>query len=394
MGRTCVIIPAYNNGRTAAAVIRGALAQLPDVIFVDDGSTDETALAAGQFPGVTVIRHERNLGKGAALLSGFARALSLGFGRAVSLDADGQHLPEDIPAFLGAAARDPEALFVGSRRRVGAKVSFGSRFANRFSDFWFWLESGASLPDTQCGFRSYPLPAIDRLKLDKKRYDFEVEVLVKAAWLGVPLKAVPVTAVYLPEGERVSHFRPFIDFMRISHLYTLFFFMRFFLPAPLQRVSCDKSLAGASFFKKLAVVTRGVFTESVADPLGTSLSIALGVMMGILPIWGFQMLGASLAAARLRLNSFIAVAASNISFPAVAPFIFYFALVLGHALLAGSLDLSPAFDGGVRQLAAERLPEWLLGSVVLALGAALAAGGLSYIGITLANRVSGRYRDA
>ncbi|HBA61378.1 MAG TPA: DUF2062 domain-containing protein [Elusimicrobia bacterium] len=393
MGRTCVIIPAYNNGRTAAAVIRGALAYLPDVIFVDDGSTDGTQRAAAGLPGVTVLRHDKNRGKGAALLSGFAKALALGFDRAITMDSDGQHLPEDIPAFLGAAAREPEALFVGSRKRVGARVSFGSRFANKFSDFWFWLESGASLPDTQCGFRSYPLAAIDRLKLDKRRYDLEVEVLVKAAWLGVPLRAVPVTAVYLPAGERVSHFRPFVDFMRISHLYTLFFFMRFFLPAPLQRVSCDRSLEGVSFLKKLRVVTRSTLTEAVSAPLNTSLSIGFGMMLGILPIWGFQMLTASLVAARLRLNSFIAVAASNISFPAIAPFIFYFALVLGHALLTGAVDFSPAFDGGLRQLAAERLPEWLLGSVVLGVAAGLAGGLLSYAALSLVRAVL-RYRDA
>lgn len=394
MSGTCIILPAYNNCRTAGAVIRGALGHVPDLIFVDDGSTDGTAGVLREFPGITVVRHEKNRGKGAALMSGFSKALALGFDHAVSIDADGQHLPDDIPRFLAAIEQDPAAIYVGSRKSVGARVSPFSRFANRFSDFWFWLESGAELPDTQCGFRSYPLKAIDRLRLKKTHYDFEVEVLVKAAWSGVPLKPVPVTAVYLPAGERVSHFRPIIDFLRISHLYTLFFIMRFFLPSILQELACDKSLVGASFSKKLRVVTHGTYTEAVSKPFNTSASIALGLLMGILPIWGFQMITASFVAARLRLNKFVAVAASNISFPAVIPLIFYCALVIGHALLTGSLDFSPALAGGLRQVAAARFAEWFIGSVVLAVAVALAGGAISFLAITLINRATGRCRDA
>lgn len=392
MSGTCIILPAYNNGKTVGAVITGILRQLPDLIFVDDGSTDCTAEVLKGFPGITVVRHGVNQGKGAALMSGFAKALELGFDHAISIDADGQHLPEDLPRFIAAIEQDPAALYVGSRKRVGAKVSPFSRFANAFSDFWFRLESGASLPDTQCGFRSYPLKAVGRLRLKKKHYDFEVEVLVKAAWSGVPLKPVPVTAVYLPAGERVSHFRPVKDFLRISHLYTLFFIMRFFLPTILQELSCDKSLVGVPFLKKLRLAFRGVYDEAVSRPVNTSASIGLGLMMGIFPIWGFQMVSAAFLAARFRLNKFIAVTASNISFPAVIPLIFYCALVIGHALLSGQVDLSPALSGDPRLVAAEKFAEWALGSVVLGVAAGLAGGALSYLFITLLNRA--RFQDA
>ena len=391
MSGICVILPAYNNGKTVGAVIGGALRHVQDMVFIDDGSTDGTAEVLKGFPGITVVRHEENQGKGAALMSGFTKALELGFDHAISIDADGQHLPEEIPAFIAAIARDPAAIYVGSRKRVGAKVSPFSRFANRFSDFWFWLESGASLPDTQCGFRGYPLRVVDRLRLKKKHYDFEVEVLVKAAWSGVPLKPVPVTAVYLPAGERVSHFRPVKDFLRISHLYTLFLFMRFFLPAILQEISCDKTLVGVPFSKKLRLASRGIYNEAVSNPLNTSVSIGLGLMMGILPVWGFQMVTAAFLAARFRLNKFIAVAASNISFPAVIPLIFYGALVIGHALLTGSVDVSPSLDGGLRQAAAEKFAEWVLGSVVLAITSGLVGGAFSYLVLALLNRV--RFQD-
>ncbi len=394
MSGTCILLPAYNNCKTAGAVIRGALRQLPALIAVDDGSTDGTAEVLREFPGIIVIRHERNLGKGAALMSGFGKALSLGFDHAISIDADGQHLPDDIPRFLTAIGQDPGAIYVGSRKSVGARVPLTSLCANRFSDFWFRLESGARLPDTQCGFRSYPLRAIDRLRLEKTHYDFEVEVLVKAAWSGVPLKSIPVTVVYLSVAERVSHFRPVKDFLRISHLYTLFFIMRFFLPSILQEMLCDKSLVGVSFAKKLRIAAQGIFVESVSNPFNTSASIGLGLMIGILPIWGFQLITAVFLATRLRLNKFVAVAASNISFPAVIPLIFYCALVIGHALLSGSLDFSPALNGDLRRIAAEKFTEWALGSVVLAVAVALVGGAVSYIAITLINRAAERYRDA
>jgi uncharacterized protein (DUF2062 family) len=386
MSRTCVVLPTYENAKTVGAVIRETLQHVPDLIVVDDGSTDGTAKVLSEFPGITVVRHERNKGKGAALLSGFAKASSLGFDRVITIDADGQHLPSEIPLFLAADEENPDAIWVGSRKRIGAKVSWGSRFANRFSDFWFWLESGAKLSDTQCGFRSYPLPLIERLRLDKTHYDLEVEVLVKGAWLGAKLKDVPVTAVYLPAGQRVSHFSPMRDFLRISHLYTLFFFIRFFLPTALQKMVCDQAFSDLSMNQKVRLVAKDMFEEAVQKPADFSVSVGLGLMLGIFPIWGIQTLSATLLAERFKLNKFASVVASNISFPAVIPFIFYFALVLGHALLSGQLDFNVVSLGDAHIRVAQKVIEWICGSVVLGILVGVIGAISTYIFVSFIGR--------
>src|SRR5665213_1388475 len=393
MNRTCIVLPTYNNGKTVGDVIRGVLTYSADLIVVDDGSTDITEKVLEEFPKILVIRHESNRGKGAAMMSGFTKARAIGFDRAITIDADGQHLAEEIPLFLQAAESAPDAIFVGSRKRIG-RVAWTSRLANRISDFWFWLESGTRLPDTQCGFRSYPLELIGRLRLEKSHYDFEVEVLMKAAWVGAPLKPVSMTALYFPPEQRVSHFHPIKDSLRIFHLFTLFFLMRFFLPSGFQKVSCDYSFSNIPFPKKIRLVAKDFVREAVSNPLNFSTSIGLGMMMGILPIWGFQTFSATLLADRLRLNKFAAVVSSNISFPLVIPFIFYAALVIGHFLFSGTLDFHPVLQGGLRQVAAQKLPEWFWGSVVLAVATGMAAGGVTYLFASFINRFRGPLGNA
>jgi len=393
MIRTCVVLPTYNNCKMIGDVIKGILTHSPHLIVVDDGSTDASEKVLQEFKNILVIRHKRNRGKGAAMMSGFAKARDMGFDRAITIDADGQHLADEIPLFLAAAELDPNAIFVGARKRIG-RVAWTSRLANRFSDFWFWLESGVSLPDTQCGFRSYPLELINRLSLRKDHYDFEVEVLVKAAWMDTPLKPVPMTAIYFPPEQRVSHFRPIKDSLRIAHLFTLFFFMRFFLPSGFQKVASDNSFSGISVTKMLHVVAKNFASEARSRPFNFSASIGLGVMMGILPIWGFQTVCATLLADRLRLNKFAAVVSSNISFPVVVPFIFYAALVIGHFLFSGVLDFHPVLQGNLRQVAAQKFGEWFWGSLVLAIVTGLAGVFVTYLTAGFINRFRGPLGNA
>ena len=181
----CVIIPTFNNEGTLADVVRRSFQECDDVIVVDDGSTynvrekllktpeativsplngktiEAPSGAVGGASGVglnlTIVTHDRNRGKGRALSTGFQKALELGFSYAITLDADGQHYPEDIPLFLEANRQHPGALIIGSRRMEGKEQSRGSRFANRFSNFWFYVQTGRRLPDTQSGYRLYPL---------------------------------------------------------------------------------------------------------------------------------------------------------------------------------------------------------------------------------------------
>ena len=212
----CAVIPTYNNGGTVAEVVRRVLQQGLPVIVVDDGSTDGTQDALKGLD-IKILRHSQNRGKGIALRTGLEEARRLGYRQALTIDADGQHDPSDIPALVAAAA--PRTLVVGSRNIAAEGMSSGSTFANRFSNFWFTLQTAHKLPDTQTGFRIYPLEDLPSLKLLTARYEAELTLLVFSAWKGLKLVPVPVK-VYYPE-DRVSHFRPFADFFRISVLNTV-----------------------------------------------------------------------------------------------------------------------------------------------------------------------------
>ncbi len=216
----CVVIPTYNNAGTIRRVVEDVCRQTRHVIVVDDGSTDDTA---DRLEGLDLIllRHDRNRGKGRALRTGLRHARFLGFDEAVTLDADGQHFADDIPALLQAAGQCPGSLVVGSRNLTAEGMPARNTFANRFSNFWFRLQTGIRLPDTQTGFRLYPLRRMGSLWWLTARYEAELEMLVWAAWRGIPLVSVPVRVWYPPEGERVSHFRPGWDFARISLLNTV-----------------------------------------------------------------------------------------------------------------------------------------------------------------------------
>ena len=183
---------------------------------MDDGSDDGTAEKLGGLE-IKVLRHPRNLGKGRALKTGLEAARKLGYRFALTIDADGQHDPADIPALVAAAGE--RTLVVGSRNIAAEGMSSGSTFANRFSNFWFTVQTGRTLPDTQTGFRVYPLEDLPSLKLLTARYEAELTLLVFSAWKNLRLVPVPVR-VYYPE-DRVTHFRPFADFFRISVLNTI-----------------------------------------------------------------------------------------------------------------------------------------------------------------------------
>ena len=230
----CVVIPTYNNGGTISDVVRDALLECRDVIVVNDGSTDNTSAELHQIAGVTLVEYATNRGKGYALKVGFRRALEMGFAYAITLDGDGQHYPSDICYFLIANQKHPGALIIGSRQLEGVERSEGSKFANKFSDFWFYLQTGRRLLDTQTGYRLYPLKKLYGLSFLTSRYEAELELLVFASWHGVELVPIDIHVYYPPRDKRVSHFRPGIDFTRISVLNTVLCFLAIVYGLPLR----------------------------------------------------------------------------------------------------------------------------------------------------------------
>lgn len=221
----CVIIPTYNNAGTIADVVERTLLHCDDVIVVNDGATDSTKDILTGISGITLINSPKNEGKGAALRRGFRKAMDMGFAYAITLDADGQHYPDDIPLFLEANIQHPGCLIVGERNLDGVVRSKGSSFANAFSNFWFCVQTFHRLPDTQTGYRLYPLKKLRGLSLLTSRYEAELELMVFASWHGVKLVSKPVNVFYPKPEERVSHFRPGLDFTRISILNTILCFL-------------------------------------------------------------------------------------------------------------------------------------------------------------------------
>lgn len=218
----CVIIPTYNNAGTIRSVVMRAKEQCDDVIVVNDGCTDNTLELLSSVGGITIVTLPHNSGKGTALKRGFQKALQLGFAYAITLDGDGQHYPEDIHILVEANRKHPEALIVGQRKGLkNMERSGGSKFANAFSNFWFCVQTQQYLGDTQTGFRLYPLRRLHGLQFLTSRYEAELELLVFSAWHGTELVATEVNVYYPPREERVSHFRPFMDFGRITILNTI-----------------------------------------------------------------------------------------------------------------------------------------------------------------------------
>lgn len=216
----CIIIPTYNNEKTIVEVVQRAMEQCRDVIVVNDGSTDATTELLHAVKGITLVEYDNNKGKGKALQLGFRKALEMGFSYAITLDADNQHYPEDIPVLLEVNKKYPGCFVLGRRNLSGVERSFGSKFANVFSNFWFCVQTLQYVPDTQTGYRLYPLHKLYGINGLTSRYEAELELLVFGAWRGVKIVSVPVRVYYPPREERVSHFRPGKDFFRISVLNT------------------------------------------------------------------------------------------------------------------------------------------------------------------------------
>lgn len=237
LDRVAVVIPAYNEAATIADIAARARAQLTQVLVVDDGSGDGTAERLRGLD-VTVLRNEANLGKAVSLWRGMETALDGGATAVITLDADGQHRPEDIPLLLAAAERYPGQLIVASRLRRAVAPPPLRLFANRCANFWISWAAGYWIPDSQSGFRLYPAPLLRRLSAPRGRgssFVFESEALIEAAWQGVRSQPVVIDSLY-PGAARPSHYRPAVDTLRIIRMVALRLLRRGLHPSGLWRV--------------------------------------------------------------------------------------------------------------------------------------------------------------
>jgi uncharacterized protein (DUF2062 family) len=372
--KPCILIPCYNHAATVAKVARAAQVHGP-VLVVDDGST----VPLPELPGCTVLRLERNGGKAAALRAGFARAQELGFTHAITMDADGQHFAEDLPKFLTAAEAQPAAYLVGVRDFYAAGCPTHRRRSNAVSTFWYRVETGVKLPDTQCGFRCYPLALVQRLKIRSSRYAYELEFMVRAAWVGTPIVAVPVKCTYNVTQAGASHFRPVRDLAHITLMNIGLVLQSWLVPETLRVAWSQGEHRGFRY------AVHEIFAEHAHQPLRMALAVGLGLFFGIVPLWGLQTVAAAAAAHGLRLNKAITILASNISIPPMMPLIFFGALALGHWLFTGELiELSLA--DMTKAKAREFLWQWVAGSMVLAVLVAILGTAVAYTAAKIFHR--------
>lgn len=365
----CVLIPTYNNAKTLRRVLDGVLVYTRQIIVVNDGSTDATALILADYPFITVQHLEKNSGKGKALRKGFEIAKTQGFQYAITIDSDGQHFPDDIPVFLDALQQsDGNILLIGERQMDQTGIPKKSSFGNKFSNFWFWFETGIKLADTQSGYRLYPLERIPK-KLYTNKFELEIEVIVRSAWKDIEVKNVPIKILYDP-NERVSHFRPFKDFTRISILNTVLVLISLLYIFPRNAFRSFKKKSFKDFLKE--------------DILGTddsdfikSISIALGVFIGIAPIWGFQSFLSIFLASVFRLNKGLCFAFSNVSIPPMIPLIIWGSIQTGKLFIPSAKPLLD-YSHIDFQAISEHFLQYVLGSLTLALVAALLFGFSSF----------------
>jgi glycosyltransferase involved in cell wall biosynthesis len=373
-------VPTYNNAKTLAPLLEDLQNSGACIIVVNDGSTDETQDIINRFAGIHSISYFPNKGKGIALRRGFKSAVNAGYDYAISIDSDGQHFTKDIHSFLDCLEKNPGALIIGARNMDQSSVPGKSSFGHRFSNFWFKVETGISLPDTQSGFRLYPVQRLQHMVFVTRRFEFEIEVIVRAAWAGIPVTSVPVSVYYAPAGERVSHFRPFTDFTRISILNTVLVFISFLYIKP-------RDLLRRLFLKQK---WKEVFIDELFDPSQSiprkSVSVAFGIFMGILPIWGFQLITAIFLAVLLKLNKGLVIVFANISIPPMIPLIIYASYKFGAFWMPANAHVISLTKTLSLSAIRYNFKQYLAGSISLAIAAGLVAGLITYLLLHLFSR--------
>lgn len=360
-----IVIPTYNNASTLRQVLTDVLAYQIPVIVVNDGSTDHTNKVLEGFSDINAISYPENKGKGYALNMGLKVAARSGYRYAITLDSDGQHYADDIPVFLKEIALYPDSLLIGARNLNSDNMPGKNSFANKFSNFWFMLETGIRLADTQSGYRLYPLHKLQKMHLFTTKYEYELEIIVQAAWRNIRVANVPVKVYYPPAGERVSHFRPLQDFTRISLLNSVLVIIALLWFWPLK---CIRSVNKENIKK---FISKNI-THSPESNIRIALAVMFGVFMGIVPVWGYQMILAGVLAHLMKLNKVITIVASNISIPPMIPFLLFGSYVAGGWILGRPVTLTlheVTFD-----TIKDSFVQYLVGSMVFAIAAGLLSG--------------------
>lgn len=355
-----IVIPAYNH-RTELARVATAAMEYGTVLIVDDGSTDGVD-ADIKHLGVQMIRHHKNKGKGAAILTAAAYAKEYGFTHIITMDADGQHLASDLPKFFAAIENAPASIVVGVRDFSNAKgrnIPTSTTFGRAFSNFWFRVQTGEKGLDTQSGFRAYPVMLLQELTFTESRYSFEIEVLVKAAWAGLSIQWINIDVHYQEPGKRVSHLHRVKDNILLSWLNTRLT-IRAVLPVPHRKLVPSKNNAEEFLLTRPMGSLREIVKQG-ASPKYVGYSAALGVLFGTWPLFGIHTVSTLFAASFFRLSKVISVGTSQFCMPPLVPAM---CIEVGYFLRNGEWLTDVSWQTlGVEFL--DRALEWIIGSLIL-----------------------------
>ncbi len=374
-------VPVFNNRDTVQQVVAECREILPNVVVVDDGSTD--ADIAGLLSGldVVVLRHEQNRGKGEALLTASRYIEGQNGAYMITIDADGQHRPRDIVKFLSHLREDTPTIVIGCRDFNTPNVPKSSRFGRSFANFWLLVEAGKVIADCQSGFRAYPVRHLNRLTFKGAHYDFEAEVLAKAAWAGLELTSVDIDVIYPKPEERVSSFKPFLDNLRLTRIHSMLVGRRM-LPLKHRKLVVAPKSFDLSLLRHPGKVLRMLLQES-ATPEGLALSAAVGMFLAVLPLLFAHSIVILYVSLRLNLNKIVTL---NVQHLAMPPFMPALCIEVGYYLRHGRwlTDLS---YGTIFQQFSSRLYEWFIGSLFVAPAAAALVGLAMYAGAAAIKKV-------
>ncbi|WP_428075930.1 glycosyltransferase family 2 protein [Candidatus Avelusimicrobium luingense] len=348
-----VVIAHYNHTKTLREVAERCLAVWPDVLVVDDGSSVSVKPLLDGLS-VSFLCQTPNQGKGTAILAGSTWAKAHGFTHIITLDADGQHHPEDIPLFVSAVEKNPAALIMGVRK-FDDTVPRSSRFGRKFGNFWVHIQTGKAVRDIQSGYRCYPVDMLNVLTVWSKRYAFEVEVTVRALWAGFEVRELDIPVVYTK--ERVSHFHKLKDNVRLTVLNT-YLTLRAMLPVahrqyeykdgeltprPFRQTLRDNLAAPGSVWRNACSAAWGIFCGSIAFP-------------GIRQVWLFS------GAGWWNLNRLLCISFEKLCVGPIVPAV---CIEVGYYVRYGHFLTQFNFTTLGRQ-ALQRIGEWILGSLIVA----------------------------
>lgn len=217
----CVIIPAFNEENNIKTVLSKILARGLDVLVIDDGSKDRTPGILKSM-GISVITHDKNRGKGISLREGFGYSVQKGYSAVITMDADGQHNPEEVDAFINAYRRNPGSIVLGNRMAKPDCMPALRILTNRFMSGLISVLTGTDIPDSQCGYRLIPVPVLKKIDFVSKNYDIETELLIRAGIMKISMVNVPVSSIY--NRDQQSYINPFVDTLRFVRIVFRAFF--------------------------------------------------------------------------------------------------------------------------------------------------------------------------